>query len=56
MNLTDLKQQSVAELVEIATKMGLDNVARSRKQDVILVVISTKAVWHQGYTHPDDFP
>jgi transcription termination factor Rho len=39
MNLTDLKQKPVPELVEIASKMGLDNVARSRKQDVIFAIL-----------------
>jgi len=43
MNLTDLKQQSVSELVEIASKMGLDNVARSRKQDVIFAILKAHA-------------
>ena len=43
MNLTDLKQQSVSELVEIASTMGLDNVARSRKQDVIFAILKSHA-------------
>ena len=43
MNLTDLKQQSVSELVEIASKTGLDNVARSRKQDVIFAILKAHA-------------
>ena len=43
MNLTDLKQKPVTELVEIATKMGLDNVARSRKQDVIFAILKAHA-------------
>jgi len=43
MNLTELKQQSVSELVEIASTMGLDNVARSRKQDVIFAILKSHA-------------
>ncbi len=43
MNLTDLKQQSVSELVEIASTIGLDNVARSRKQDVIFAILKAHA-------------
>ena len=43
MNLTDLKLQSVSELVDIASKMGLDNVARSRKQDVIFAILKAHA-------------
>jgi len=43
MNLTDLKQKPVTELVEIAAKMGLDNVARSRKQDVIFAILKAHA-------------
>ena len=43
MNLTDRKQQSVSELVEIASNMGLDNVARSRKQDVIFAILKSHA-------------
>jgi transcription termination factor Rho len=43
MNLTDLKQKAVPELVEIATKMGLDNVARARKQDVIFAILKAHA-------------
>ena len=33
MNLTELKKKPVAELLEMAEQMGLDNMARSRKQD-----------------------
>ncbi len=43
MNLTDLKQKTVSELVKIASKMGLDNVARSRKQDVIFAILKAHA-------------
>ena len=43
MNLTELKQRTVSELVEIASTMGLDNVARSRKQDVIFAILKSHA-------------
>ncbi len=43
MNLTDLKQKPVSELVELASTMGLDNVARSRKQDVIFAILKAHA-------------
>mgnify|MGYP002515201475 FL=1 len=43
MNLTELKQKSVHELLDIAAKMGLDNMARSRKQDVIFSILKRHA-------------
>ncbi|MCV2403690.1 transcription termination factor Rho [Marinomonas sp. C2222] len=43
MNLTDLKQKSVHELLKIAAEMGLDNMARSRKQDVIFSILKRHA-------------
>jgi transcription termination factor Rho len=43
MNLTQLKLKPVAELVEIATKMGLENLARSRKQDIIFSILKAHA-------------
>ncbi|MFO8141616.1 MAG: transcription termination factor Rho, partial [Marinobacter sp.] len=43
MNLTELKQKSVPELLEIALEMGLDNLARSRKQDVIFSILKKHA-------------
>nr|WP_067290922.1 transcription termination factor Rho [Marinobacterium profundum] len=39
MNLTELKTKSVPELLEIAQEMGMDNLARSRKQDVIFAIL-----------------
>ena len=39
MNLTQLKTKSVPELLDIAQEMGLDNLARSRKQDVIFAIL-----------------
>jgi len=43
MNLTELKTKSMPELVEIAKGMGLDNVARSRKQDCIFSILKRHA-------------
>ena len=43
MNLTDLKAKPISELVKIAEKMGLDNVARSRKQDIIFSILKRHA-------------
>jgi transcription termination factor Rho len=43
MNLTDLKKKSINELVSIASEMGLDNLARSRKQDVIFSILKKHA-------------
>ena len=39
MNLSDLKTKPVGELVEMAREMGLDNVGRSRKQEVIAAIV-----------------
>ena len=43
MNLTELKQKPVQELLEIANQMGLENMARSRKQDVIFAILKSHA-------------
>ncbi|MBV1904729.1 MAG: Rho termination factor N-terminal domain-containing protein, partial [Pseudomonadales bacterium] len=43
MNLTDLKRISVGKLVEMAIEMGIDNVARSRKQEVIAAILRKQA-------------
>ncbi|OOS08373.1 transcription termination factor Rho [Moraxella cuniculi DSM 21768] len=43
MNLTELKRKSVGELLQIAESMGLDNMARSRKQDIIFAILKTHA-------------
>ncbi|MBO6198581.1 MAG: Rho termination factor N-terminal domain-containing protein, partial [Psychrobacter sp.] len=43
MNLTELKKKSIAELLAIAKEMGLDNMARSRKQDIIFAILKTHA-------------
>lgn len=46
MNLTELKQKSAAELIELATQTGIEGVARSRKQDVIFALLKAHA--HKG--------
>ena len=43
MNLTDLKQKPITELLDTAQKMGLENVSRSRKQDLIFVILKNHA-------------
>lgn len=43
MNLTELKQKAVTELLELAQSMGIDNVARSRKQDIIFAILKRHA-------------
>ena len=43
MNLTDLKTKSTQELLNIANEIGLDNVARSRKQDIIFSILKRHA-------------
>ena len=43
MNLSELKKKNVPELLEIAAEIGLDNLARSRKQDVIFTILKRHA-------------
>ena len=43
MNLTELKKKSVPELLEIAESMGMENVSRSRKQDLIFSILKRHA-------------
>ncbi|SDT89448.1 transcription termination factor Rho [Halopseudomonas salegens] len=43
MNLTELKQKPIPELLDIANEMGLDNMGRSRKQDVIFAILKKHA-------------
>jgi len=43
LNLTELKTQPVADLVALAESMGLENMSRSRKQDVIFAVLQAHA-------------
>lgn len=39
MHLSDLKRKPVAELIDTARDMGLENVGRSRKQEVIAAIV-----------------
>jgi len=43
MNLTELKQQPATELVTLSEDLGLDGLARSRKQDVIFEILKAHA-------------
>ncbi|MBQ0760288.1 MAG: transcription termination factor Rho [Zhongshania sp.] len=43
MNLTDLKTKSAQELLDIAKEGGLENIARSRKQDIIFSILKRHA-------------
>src|SRR5690554_4948065 len=43
MNLTDLKTKPIEELISIATEMGLESMARSRKQDIIFNILKRHA-------------
>jgi len=43
MNLTELKQQPATELVTLSEELGLDGLARSRKQDVIFEILKAHA-------------
>jgi transcription termination factor Rho len=43
MNLTELKTKPVSALVDLANSMGLENVARSRKQDIIFSILKAHA-------------
>src|SRR5690554_6094516 len=43
MNLSDLKLKSVPELLELAKEMKLENVSRTRKQDIIFAILKNHA-------------
>jgi transcription termination factor Rho len=43
MNLTDLKKKPIEELIGIAKEMGMENLARSRKQDIIFNILKRHA-------------
>ena len=43
MNLTELKQKPVQVLLDLAVEMKLDNVARSKKQDIIFSILKAHA-------------
>jgi transcription termination factor Rho len=43
MNLSDLKTKAVPELLELAKEMGLENINRTRKQDLIFTILKRHA-------------
>lgn len=43
MNINDLKKKSVTELHEKAKEVGVENMSRARKQDVIFAILKAKA-------------
>ncbi|HSW93880.1 MAG TPA: transcription termination factor Rho [Gammaproteobacteria bacterium] len=43
MNLTELKQKSAADLIQLSEEYGLENMARSRKQDIIFAILKAHA-------------
>ncbi len=43
MNLTELKQKSAADLIDLAQSMGIEGMARSRKQEVIFAILKAHA-------------
>jgi len=43
MNLSELKKTPVPELINIASSMGIDNLSRSRKQDIIFAILKSHA-------------
>src|SRR5690606_20411003 len=53
MNLTELKQKSVPDLLQIADEMGLENMARSRKQDVIFSILKIHAKYREDFYGDD---
>ena len=40
MNLTELKKKPASELIDIAADMKIDNLSRSRKQDIIFSILN----------------
>lgn len=43
MNLTELKETSASKLVILAEEMGIENMARARKQDIIFSILKSHA-------------
>ncbi|MDA7683763.1 transcription termination factor Rho [bacterium] len=43
MNLTELKQKPIAQLTQKAQDMGVENVSRTRKQDIIFAILKKHA-------------
>jgi transcription termination factor Rho len=43
MNLTELKEKTISDLVELAESMKLEHLARTRKQDIIFAILKAHA-------------
>jgi transcription termination factor Rho len=43
MNLTELKKKSPSDLITLAQEMGIENMARTRKQDIIFAILKAHA-------------
>jgi len=43
MNLTELKQKSAAELLDLTKELGVENISRARKQDIIFSILKAHA-------------
>ena len=43
MNLTELKLKQISDVIDIAESLGLESVARSRKQDLIFAILKKQA-------------
>ncbi|HEX5650280.1 MAG TPA: Rho termination factor N-terminal domain-containing protein, partial [Steroidobacteraceae bacterium] len=43
MNLSELKHKPIPQLLQLAQQMGLENLARSRKQDIIFSILKAHA-------------
>ncbi len=43
MNLTELKNTPVSDLVKLGESLGLENLARLRKQDIIFAILKAHA-------------
>jgi transcription termination factor Rho len=43
MNLTELKLKQISDIIEIAENLGLENVARIRKQELIFAILKAQA-------------
>ncbi len=43
MNLTELKRKNAPELVQMAEELGIENVVRARRQDIIFSILQVKA-------------
>ncbi len=43
MNLTDLKTKTTQQLIDVAKEVNLDNIGRSRKQDIIFAILKRHA-------------